>query len=357
MPVDGVNSTHFAVGPVVAIVVVAALAMLSKWIFGTGRRHGARSLVPPGVQVDTGLLRPVADLPDRSAAAALWPCCPTPESAPRSAYAGTGGCRCWSSPTTRSRPASWFRPDRSRRPDRACLPPGGVRQDGGVGRYRGCIGRPRRITEPVEGLASPGGWETCPSVGGMAIHLTRIYTRTGDDGSTALGDMSRVGKTDPRVTAYGDVDEANSAIGVALALGGLAADVAVLLTTIQNDLFDVGADLCTPVVPDPEWAPLRVDESYVARLEAACDEHNEALAKLDSFVLPGGTPGAALLHTARTVARRAERSTWALLEAEPRRTNPVTATYLNRLSDLLFILARAANSPTGDVLWTPGANR
>jgi cob(I)alamin adenosyltransferase len=190
------------------------------------------------------------------------------------------------------------------------------------------------------------------------VHLTRIYTRTGDDGSTALGDMSRTAKTDPRVAAYGDVDEANAAIGAALALGGLDDSVATLLTSVQNDLFDVGADLCTPIVPDPKWAPLRVDEAYVERLERACDDHNAQLAKLDSFVLPGGTPGAALLHVARTVTRRAERSTWTLLGAEPDATNPLTATYLNRLSDLLFILSRAANdNGARDVKWVPRATR
>src|SRR3954466_7241552 len=156
------------------------------------------------------------------------------------------------------------------------------------------------------------------------VHLTRIYTKTGDDGTTALGDMSRTGKTDPRVTAYGDVDETNSTIGVAVALGGLRDDIAALLTGIQNDLFDVGADLCTPIVANPKWAPLRVEESYVERLERACDDYNAALSKLDSFVLPGGTGGAALLHVARTVSRRAERSTWALLAAEPEQTNPAT---------------------------------
>jgi cob(I)alamin adenosyltransferase len=187
------------------------------------------------------------------------------------------------------------------------------------------------------------------------VHLTRIYTRTGDDGTTALGDMSRAGKTDARVAAYGDVDEANSTIGVALALGDLSHDVVSLLTSVQNDLFDVGADLCTPIVPNPQWETLRVDDRYVARLETACDEHNATLAKLDSFVLPGGSAGAALLHVARTVTRRAERSTWALLAAEPDRTNPVTATYLNRLSDLLFILARVANGSRGDVTWQPRA--
>ena len=189
------------------------------------------------------------------------------------------------------------------------------------------------------------------------VHLTRIYTRTGDDGSTALGDMSRAAKTDPRVAAYGDVDEANSTIGVAIALGGLAADIAELLTSVQNDLFDVGADLCTPIVPDPQWPTLRVDATYVERIEAACDRYNADLPALDSFVLPGGSPGSALLHLARTTARRAERSTWALLQSEPDRTNPVTATYLNRLSDLLFILARATNATTGAVKWRPSASR
>jgi cob(I)alamin adenosyltransferase len=185
------------------------------------------------------------------------------------------------------------------------------------------------------------------------VHLTRIYTKTGDDGTTALGDMSRTAKTDPRVTAYGDVDEANSTIGVAIALGGLDSDIVALLTGVQNDLFDVGADLCTPITPNPKWKTLRIDDSYVDRLEQACDTYNDRLAKLDSFVLPGGTPGAALLHVARTVARRAERNVWALLATERDTTNPVTATYLNRLSDLLFILARHENRSEGDVKWTP----
>jgi cob(I)alamin adenosyltransferase len=129
-----------------------------------------------------------------------------------------------------------------------------------------------------------------------------------------------------------------------------------VLSRVQNDLFDVGADLCTPIVVDPQYPPLRVTDDYVTRLEVSCDEFNAALPKLASFILPGGTPGAALLHQARTIARRAERSTWALLEADPDRTNPLAATYLNRLSDLLFILARCAN-PGGDVLWRPGGER
>jgi cob(I)alamin adenosyltransferase len=189
------------------------------------------------------------------------------------------------------------------------------------------------------------------------VHLTRIYTRTGDDGTTGLGDLSRVPKTDPRVLAYGDVDEANSSIGVAIALGGLEPEIVTMLTAIQNDLFDVGADLCTPIVDSPKWATLRIDAGYTDTLETACDEQNARLTKLESFVLPGGTAGAALLHVARTVTRRAERSVWTLLAVEPDSTNPETATYLNRLSDLLFILARVANLSQGDVTWQPQASR
>lgn len=190
----------------------------------------------------------------------------------------------------------------------------------------------------------------------MAVHLTRIYTKTGDDGTTALGDLSRVRKTDVRLAAYADTDETNAAIGVAVTVGNLADALLVPLAQVQNDLFDVGADLCAPIVPDPEYPPLRITEDYVTRLEGWCDEFNEGLPKLDSFVLPGGTPGGAYLHVARTVTRRAERSVWALLEADPDRTNPLAARYLNRLSDLLFILGRAAN-PGGDVLWRPGGPR
>ena len=193
------------------------------------------------------------------------------------------------------------------------------------------------------------------------VNLTRIYTRTGDEGTTALGDLSRTSKNDLRLAAYADVDEANSCLGVALALGNLPEPLPALITRIQNDLFDVGADLCTPVTVDPAYPPLRVEETYVTRLEADCDTYNDQLEKLRSFVLPAGTPGAALLHVARTVVRRAERSTWAALAAHADTMNPLTARYLNRLSDLLFILARVANTPAaggqGDVLWTPGANR
>jgi len=190
----------------------------------------------------------------------------------------------------------------------------------------------------------------------MAVHLTRIYTKTGDTGTTALGDGTRVPKTNPRIEAYADVDETNAAIGVVLALGQAPPEIVEILRSVQNDLFDVGADLCTPISPDPKYPPLRITEAYVTRLEGWCDEFNARLSKLDSFVLPGGTRAAALLHVARTVCRRAERRAWALVEAEPDHTNPLAATYLNRLSDLLFILSRAAN-PAGDVKWVPGSQR
>ncbi|MFI6844871.1 cob(I)yrinic acid a,c-diamide adenosyltransferase [Kitasatospora sp. NBC_00085] len=195
------------------------------------------------------------------------------------------------------------------------------------------------------------------------VNLTRIYTRTGDDGTTALGDMSRTTKTDPRLVAYADTNEANAAIGVAIAAGGLTEDVAAVLTRVQNDLFDVGADLATPVVEDPPSShsrvapPLRVLQSYIDKLEEDCDHYLESLEKLRSFILPGGTAGAAYLHLACTVVRRAERATWAAIEEHGESVNPLTAKYLNRLSDLLFILARTANKEQGDVLWVPGENR
>ena len=190
------------------------------------------------------------------------------------------------------------------------------------------------------------------------VNLTRIYTRTGDDGSTSLGDRSRTSKTDLRLEAYADVDEGNSCIGVAVASGGLDADIVELLTGVQNDLFDVGADLCTPIVPNPEYPPLRITPEYVERLEKACDDYNSRLDPLRSFILPGGTLGAAQLHVARTVIRRAERATWRAIEEYGESINPLTALYLNRLSDLLFILARCANLGIGgDVLWQPGGGR
>ena len=191
-------------------------------------------------------------------------------------------------------------------------------------------------------------------VWGMAVNLTRIYTKTGDDGTTGLADFTRVPKTHPRLAAYGDVDELNAVIGTALALhGGEIGDrMTTVLLAVQNDLFDVGADLSTPVAEDPKHPPLRIDEGYVARLEGWIDQFNAELESLRSFILRGGNAGAALLHQACTVARRAERSTWTLLEAEPDTTHPVPVTYRNRLSDLLFVLARTAGRGQ-DVLWQP----
>ena len=189
------------------------------------------------------------------------------------------------------------------------------------------------------------------------VNLTRIYTRTGDDGTTNLGDMSKTSKLDLRLAAYADVDEANSHIGFAISLGTLDDDVVQVLTHVQNDLFDVGADLCTPVVDNPEYPPLRIEQDYVDRLEAWCDRYNEALPSLRSFILNGGTPAAAHLHVARTVVRRAERSAWAAHERYADSMNALAITYLNRLSDLVFILARYANRHEGDVLWVPGGER
>lgn len=187
----------------------------------------------------------------------------------------------------------------------------------------------------------------------MAVHLTRIYTRTGDDGTSGLSDFSRVEKSDPRLIAYADCDEANAALGVAVALGQPGEELLKVLLQIQNDLFDAGADLSTPVVENPEYPPLRITEPYIARLESWCDHYNETLPALNSFILPGGTALSALLHVARTVTRRAERSAWIAVKSYPDTISVLPARYLNRLSDLLFILSRVAN-PDGDVLWQPG---
>jgi cob(I)alamin adenosyltransferase len=182
----------------------------------------------------------------------------------------------------------------------------------------------------------------------MTVNLTRIYTKLGDAGETHLGDMSRVPKTHPRIEAYGDVDELNAHIGVALATTELPGQYATWLRRVQNDLFDVGADLSVPPGKDEERPRLRVTAEYVDWLEGACDEVNATLAPLKSFVLPGGTPAAAHLHVCRTICRRAERR--ALLVEDG---NPEVLRYLNRLSDLLFILSRGANA--GDEpLWQPG---
>ena len=188
------------------------------------------------------------------------------------------------------------------------------------------------------------------------VRLTKIYTRGGDRGETSLGDGSRASKLDPRIVAYGAVDELNSHLGVVLA-EELPDEIRAVLERVQNELFDVGADLCNPITDSPPYPPLRIDGSYVSALERDCDEQNADLPTLRSFILPGGTPGAALLHTARAVVRRAERSAWAALAVHGDTMNPLTAHYLNRLSDLLFILARRANLARGDVLWKPGGDR
>jgi cob(I)alamin adenosyltransferase len=193
------------------------------------------------------------------------------------------------------------------------------------------------------------------------VNLTRIYTRTGDAGTTRLGDMSETSKNDLRLHAYADVDEANAQLGMALAQADPAHDleesVRTVLIHVQNDLFDVGADFCTPIVEEPEHPPLRITQEYVDRLEGWCDQFNEDLPKLRSFILSGGSPGAARLHVARTVIRRAERSAWAAYDVHGDTMNPLAIRYLNRLSDLVFILARYANRANGDVLWVPGGER
>jgi len=185
------------------------------------------------------------------------------------------------------------------------------------------------------------------------VRLTRIYTRGGDAGETALGDGSRVSKLDARIAGYGTTDELNSLLGVVLA-GDCPPALQGPLRQIQNELFDVGADLCVPFSIDGR---LRVEQAMVDRLEELCDGFNESLPELKSFVLPGGTAASAGLHVARTVCRRAERET--LVAAGGHDVNPLVAVYLNRLSDLLFILARAANALAGadEPLWKPGASR
>jgi cob(I)alamin adenosyltransferase len=190
----------------------------------------------------------------------------------------------------------------------------------------------------------------------VVVNLTKIYTRTGDGGTTRLGDLSETSKNDLRLHAYADVDEANAQLGVALA-HDLEESVRTVLIHVQNDLFDVGADFCTPVVPDPEYPPLRITQDYIDRLEGWCDHYNEGLPALRSFILNGGTLGAAHLHVARTVVRRAERAGWTAHAEHGEAMSLLAVKYLNRLSDLLFILARYANREQGDVLWVPGGER
>jgi cob(I)alamin adenosyltransferase len=184
------------------------------------------------------------------------------------------------------------------------------------------------------------------------VHLTRIYTKTGDDGTTSLGDMSRTSKNDPRLEAFATVDEANSFIGVAISYVE-DLEICNILLQIQNDLFDVGADLCTPVIDDPKVTPLRVAQSQIDYLEKKIDRFNASLAPLRSFVLPSGTKGAANLHVARTVVRRAERCTWHAIHQFGEGVSLLTAKYLNRLSDLLFVFARYENITLGETLWAP----
>jgi cob(I)alamin adenosyltransferase len=194
----------------------------------------------------------------------------------------------------------------------------------------------------------------------MTVNLTRIYTKLGDGGETHLGDMSRVSKLHPRVEAYGTVDELNAAIGVTLLQPDLPKAFAAWLSRVQNDLLDVGADLSVPPPPEDAGATdraaasrLRIDSAYTEWLEGACDEINAKLEPLRSFVIPGGTPAAAHLHVCRTVCRRAERRAVAVGEEG----NPEVVRYLNRLSDLLFILSRATNAPEAtESLWEPGAH-
>ncbi|WP_142850578.1 cob(I)yrinic acid a,c-diamide adenosyltransferase [Telmatospirillum sp. J64-1] len=186
------------------------------------------------------------------------------------------------------------------------------------------------------------------------VQLTRIYTRGGDKGKTSLGDGRRVAKHDARVAAYGTVDEANAAIGLARLHATGEADA--MLARIQNDLFDLGADLCTPEQENPKYPPLRIVQEQIDRLEAEIDALNADLSPLTSFILPGGSPASAHLHLARTIARRAERLMTELAEAEE--INPLAIAYMNRLSDHLFVLARHLNGQgKEDVLWVPGGNR
>jgi cob(I)alamin adenosyltransferase len=187
------------------------------------------------------------------------------------------------------------------------------------------------------------------------VRLNRIYTRTGDDGTTSLGDGARLPKHHPRIASYGTIDELSAVIGVGLA-SGVEEPYRGWLARVQNELLDVGADLC---VPGRGEERLRITEAYTRRLEALLDQVNEDLPPLESFVLPGGTLGASWLHLARTVCRRAERWVTALIELDGEDSvNPEVVRYLNRLSDLLFVLARAANGMgAGDLLWKPGGDQ
>ena len=189
------------------------------------------------------------------------------------------------------------------------------------------------------------------------VVLNKIYTRTGDAGDTGLASGARVSKSDPRVEAYGTVDELNAVIGIARLHAGQNDRIDAMLGRIQNELFDLGADLATPLDPPPAWEALRILDGQVERLEAEIDWMNDSLSSLDSFILPGGSPLAAHLHLARTVARRAERDAIRLVETGASVT-PAALRYLNRLSDQLFVAARRANANgADDVKWVPGGTR
>ena len=190
----------------------------------------------------------------------------------------------------------------------------------------------------------------------MAVHITKIYTRTGDDGTTVLSNFDRVPKYDSRLEAYADCEEANAMIGQVLALGEPSEKTAGILRRVQNELFDCGADLATPVEENPKYPPLRVEASYIERMEQEIDELNENVPNLDSFILPGGSPTVALIHSARIITRRAERCAWRAIDENPDTTNVLTAKYLNRLSDLLFVIGRV-EADGDDVKWVPGASR
>lgn len=181
------------------------------------------------------------------------------------------------------------------------------------------------------------------------------YTREGDEGQTRFGRHGVVSKTDVRVSAYCDCDEANSGVSVAMAAGGLPLDVTTTLASVQNDLFDLVTDLTVPL-DDPEAAAARIHPSHIERLERAIDHYGAEATDLGGLVLPGGTVGASLLYQARCMVRRAELSVWAAIDAHPGTVNPLTARYLNRLSTLLFVLAREANQEHGDVMWVPEAS-
>ncbi len=198
------------------------------------------------------------------------------------------------------------------------------------------------------------------------VNLTRIYTRTGDAGRTRLSDLSETSKTDPRVEAYGHVDEANSVLGLVTTQPDLPPRIREVLRHVQNELFDCGADLSNPLAANPPYEPLRIIQAYVDRLEGWCDEFGDPLPPLNSFILPGGSQTAALLHLARSVVRRAERAGWAAVaeygteaggDGRPGGVNPLALGYLNRLSDLLFILSRVVGIAAGEVLWVPGKDR